>query len=181
MKYIVLDLEATCWKERSKGKQHEIIEIGALAISEEGKVLGEFSEFIRPVIHPELSPFCTELTSITQDQVDEAKTFPSVIQEFQDWIGVGKEEYWLGSWGFYDKKQFEKDCKFHSLDTAWLSPHLSIKHQHQKILNLAKPLGMDRALSMESFELDGTHHRGIDDARNISKIFLKYLGKWKLD
>lgn len=181
MKYIVLDLEATCWKDRSQGKQNEIIEIGALAIDEAGEIIGEFSEFIRPVIHPQLSPFCTELTSITQDQVEEANVFPQVIKDFQDWIGVGKEEYWLGSWGYYDKKQFNKDCTYHQLDTAWLTPHLSIKHQHQKILNLTKPLGMAGALRLESFDLEGTHHRGIDDARNISKIFIKYLGKWKLD
>lgn len=30
---------------------------------------------------------------------------------------------------------------------------------------------MERALKMLDLPLDGTHHRGIDDAKNISKIF----------
>lgn len=181
MKYIVLDLEATCWEKKPKGMQNEIIEIGALAINEQGEILGEFAEFIRPRLHPELSPFCTQLTSITQAEVDAAQSFPQVIQAFWDWINIEEETYWLGSWGYYDRKQFEKDCILHELDTQWLEPHLSIKHQYQKIKALRKPVGMARALQLEGLDLVGTHHRGIDDARNISKIFLQYLGQWKID
>tara|TARA_B110000211_G_C14076989_1_gene552569 strand:+ start:193 stop:360 length:168 start_codon:yes stop_codon:yes gene_type:complete len=55
---------------------------------------------------------------------------------------------------------------------------MSIKHQHGEITN-KKPMGMGRALKAEGFRLDGTHHRGIDDARNIVKIFLKYFDKWE--
>ncbi|MCI4671651.1 MAG: exonuclease domain-containing protein [Bacteroidia bacterium] len=178
MKYIVLDLEATCWFERNKNKENEIIEIGALKINEEGKVVSEFEKFIKPVRNPILSEFCIELTTISQKEVDDASTFPKVIEEFQEWIGVGREEYFLCSWGFYDKKQFEKDCNYHDLDISWLKHHISIKHQHQRIKGLIKPLGMGHALKMDSFTLEGTHHRGIDDARNIAKIFIKYLNNW---
>jgi len=45
---------------------------------------------------------------------------------------------------------------------------------------LDKPIGMKAALSYEGIELDGTHHRGIDDARNITKIFLENLDKWDI-
>ena len=36
MNYIILDLEATCWKDRNENKQNEIIEIGALKIDKDG-------------------------------------------------------------------------------------------------------------------------------------------------
>ncbi|MEK3793401.1 hypothetical protein MKX42_16845 [Paenibacillus sp. FSL R7-0204] len=32
---------------------------------------------------------------------------------------------------------------------------------------------MERALTMLKLPLEGTHHRGIDDAKNIAKIFGK--------
>ena len=55
-----------------------------------------------------------------------------------------------------------------------MTNHISLKHQYAEIKGLRKPIGMGRALKKERLELDGTHHRGIDDARNISKIFSKF-------
>lgn len=178
MNYIILDLEATCWKERNAGFQNEIIEIGALKVAADGKVMDEFSAFIRPKLHPVLSPFCTELTTITQTEIDQAKGFTEVIQDFWKWIDLS-EPYLLCSWGFYDKSQFKKDCLLHELAVSWLKPHISLKHQYAKLNNLERPIGMGYALKRENLKLEGTHHRGIDDARNITKIFKAYIGHWK--
>jgi DNA polymerase III epsilon subunit-like protein len=41
MIYIILDLEATCWASRSQAP-NEIIEIGAVCVSDKNKILGEF-------------------------------------------------------------------------------------------------------------------------------------------
>ena len=169
MNYIVLDLEATCWRDK-RMTQSEIIEIGAVCVSEELDSLGEYCGFVQPMLAPILSPFCKELTSIRQDQVSSAPLFPESLQLFQDWIASFGEEYYLCSWGYYDKSQFKKDCQLHELPTAWLKNHISIKHQYAKVHNIA-PIGMRTALRREGFRLDGTHHRGIDDARNITKVF----------
>ncbi len=180
MNYIILDLEATCWKDRDLNKQNEIIEIGAVKINEQGESIGEFCEFIRPKLNPILSDFCKELTTIQQEDIDNADTFDLVIKRFKSWINID-EPYVLCSWGFYDKKQFEKDCDLYNLDIDWLTNHISVKQQYAKIKNLKKPIGMGVALKKENLPLDGTHHRGIDDARNIAKIFKAYPGKWKID
>lgn len=181
MKYVVLDLEATCWAEKGLKRKSEIIEIGALSLDVSGELTGEFSRFVKPTLHPEISAFCTELTSITQTDVDAAQHFPEVLAAFQTWIGVGQNPYYLCSWGFYDRNQLQQDCELHRLGTAWLQPHISLKHQHFAIKNLKRPMGMAGALYVEGFTLDGTHHRGIDDARNIVKIFRKYLGQWNFE
>ncbi len=178
MKYIILDLEATCWEDRNTSP-NEIIEIGAVCVDEDGKILDEFCSFIRPKVHKTLSDFCIKLTTITQSQVDNAPLFPDVLQSFQDWINGFDDDYFLCSWGFYDKSQFEKDCKLWQLDKRWLKNHISLKHQHADMFNLQKGLGMGQALQQEGLQLKGTHHRGIDDARNITQIFVKYLGKWR--
>ena len=115
MNYIVLDLEATCWKDRNANKQNEIIEIGALKINREGNIESEFSEFIKPKLNPELSAFCKELTTIKQSEIDSAETYNIVIDRFKEWLDV-KQEFVLCSWGFYDKKQFAKDCDLHGLE-----------------------------------------------------------------
>ena len=149
-------------------------------INEQGQLLSEFEAFVKPLKFPILSDFCKALTSIQQADVDSAAYFPEVLEAFKDWFGHGKEPYLICSWGFYDRKQFETDCQLHGLDIYWLEPHISLKHQHGKLRKLKRALGMKRALELEGLKLEGTHHRGIDDARNISKIFLKYLNQWQL-
>jgi DNA polymerase III alpha subunit (gram-positive type) len=36
--------------------------------------------------HPTLSAFCTNLTGITQDQVDSAPEFPEAFRAFRQWL-----------------------------------------------------------------------------------------------
>lgn len=165
MNYIILDLEATC----DKGQfDNEIIEIGAIKLNQNLEEVSRFNKFIKPKENPILTDFCKELTSITQEQVDTAEYFETVIKEFQEWLG---EDYFLCSWGFYDKNQFIKDCQRYKIATNWLDNHISIKHQHQNIFKLRKGVGVVRALDMMGLVFEGTHHRGIDDTINITKIF----------
>jgi 3'-5' exoribonuclease 1 len=178
MKYIILDLEATCWQDKNQQHTSEIIEIGAVCVNQNKEIISQFSEFVKPILNPQLSNFCKDLTSIAQSQIDTAKTYDFVIQKFKEWININ-EEYVLCSWGFYDKSQFKADCSLHKLDIKWLTNHISLKHQYAEIKNLNKPIGMGGALKLEKLSLDGTHHRGIDDAKNIAKIFLKYFDYWK--
>ena len=178
MNYIILDLEATCWRDRSLKNQHEIIEIGAVKINNQQETIDEFNAFIKPKLHPEISEFCTELTTIEQSDIDQADGFETVITDFWNWIDLD-QDYILCSWGFYDKSQFKKDCDLNQLGTDWLKPHISLKHQYAEIKNLRRPMGMGGALRKENIKLEGTHHRGIDDAKNISKIFLKKFDSWK--
>lgn len=179
MNYIILDLEATCWQDRSIKRQSEIIEIGAVKINERKEILGEFNAFVKPKLHPELSSFCMELTTIEQQDIDDAANYKSVINDFWDWINLD-EDYLLCSWGFYDRSQFTKDCELNQMSTDWLKNHISLKHQYGSFKKLKRPIGMGGALRNENIKLEGTHHRGIDDARNIAKIFLAYFDEWKV-
>jgi len=176
MNYIIFDLEATCWTD-SKGRQNETIEIGAVLINKKKEIVKEFEKFIKPKVNPELSDFCKELTSISQENVDNADSFDVVIEEFKNWINID-EKYILCSWGKYDKKQFTVDSELHNLPVKWLKHHISIKHQYYKFKKLKRPVGMMQALRFENLSLDGIHHRGIDDARNIAKIFLANFEDW---
>ncbi|MFD0588005.1 exonuclease domain-containing protein [Paenibacillus sp. GCM10027627] len=176
MNYIVFDLEATCW-ENDRSKPNEIIEIGALKINDSLEIVDEFQTFIKPTLNPALSDFCKKLTSITQSDTDKAPSFPQACNEFRNWIGEGS--YFLCSWGFYDKSQLKKDCALHEIGSEWLKHHISIKHQHGKIIGNERGIGMNQALRLLGLPLEGTHHRGIDDAKNIAKIFIQIFDKLK--
>jgi 3'-5' exoribonuclease 1 len=178
MNFIIYDLEATCWED-PQGRVSETIEIGAIKINEYAEIKDTFSQFVKPVVHPFLSPFCINLTSITQVDVNRADKFYAVIQDFQDWIDIFEEEYLLCSWGNFDKTQLIKDCQLHNMEWEWLEEHINLKAQYQDIKKLTKPYGLKKAVKREGFEFEGTHHRGIDDAYNLAKIFGKYVDVWQ--
>jgi len=182
MNFIIYDVEATCWPNDSerRGKMQEVIEIGAVKINEYGETLSHFESFIRPVAHPNLSSFCQNLTTISQVDVNQADDFPIVVEDFQDWIGLTDgEDYLLCSWGFFDKKIMAKNSIYHNMDDSWTQPHISLKHQYPRIKGIGRAIGLKKALDREGFEFEGSHHRGIDDAINTAKIFLKYGNQWQ--
>lgn len=46
----------------------------------------EFREFVKPTERPKLSEFCTNLTGITQDLVDNGNIITEVLNRFHDWL-----------------------------------------------------------------------------------------------
>ena len=163
MHFIVFDLEATCWTEDSPLLQQEIIEIGAYAMDRFGEVQSHFQSFIKPVIHPFLSPFCKKLTSIEQSDVDGARTFDRVYRDWIDWA----EQYADGdirfcSWGHMDYELIKDDCHHHRLEMAWDSSFFDVKKAYNRLKGVqGKPYGLKTALKREQLELEGTHHRAL--------------------
>jgi 3'-5' exoribonuclease 1 len=116
MRYIVVDLEATCWIKRVASRRIETIAIGAVALaSEKGPIDDEFTSLVRPINEPRLSAFCMGLTGIRQREIDAADDFARVFPRFLRWIG--RQPYRLCSWSEFDLLQFRADCTRHGLPT----------------------------------------------------------------
>lgn len=179
MNYIIFDLEASCWLGRPPHGLNEIIEIGAVKVNSYSDVESIFNKFVKPTVNPILSEFCTKLTSITQRDVDGSRTFPYIIQDFMDWIDI-EEDYYLISWGKYDKEQLKQDCELHQLDTSWLDYFFNLKPAYKNLKNLKDEPGLKKAVKMEGFEFTGIHHRAISDAENLAKVFIKHFGEWQI-
>lgn len=170
--FLIVDLEATCSNDDSiPSPEMEIIEIGAVMLNRATwEIDAEFQQFIQPVRHPQLTAFCTELTSIRQEDVEQSPQFTEVISRFKEWI-YSFPMHIFCSWGNYDKKQFIQDCEFHHVPYPFASEHRNIKKEFSEYLGVSKRFGMAQALQHLGIELIGTHHRGIDDARNIAAIY----------
>ena len=174
MQYLVVDLEATCWEDQQHQREkQETIEIGAVRLqSSQGPIESSFGRFVKPMRYPQLSAFCTQLTTITQADVDGAESFPLVWRAFVEWAG---EQPWVFcSWGNYDIRQLYLDCQQYGL--AWPNWPLFINIKtafanHYQV----RPMGMTSALKQLNLPLQGTHHRGLDDAYNIARIALTFL------
>jgi len=179
MNYVIFDLEATCWENEDKGtKQQEIIEIGAVLFNETGQELADLEQFVRPTENPVLSEFCVSLTSIQQKQVDDAPEFTGAVEVFRQWIG-SDDSFLLCSWGDWDKFQLKNEARRKGLELPWLDQHVNLKQEYTRLKVLKKAPGMKAALKREGIPLAGTHHRGIDDARNIGVLFARYFHIWR--
>lgn len=174
--YLIVDLEATCNDDNSIPREKmEIIEIGAVILNSRNlKVESEYQSFVKPILHPILTDFCKSLTSISQEDVDTASFFPEVLKDFQSWFHPFRN-YIFCSWGNYDKKQIQQDCLLHNVDYPFTDEHLNIKKAFSVAINSKKRFGMAQALNHLGIKLEGVHHRGIDDAKNIARIVQKVL------
>tara|TARA_B110000037_G_scaffold215436_1_gene272820 strand:+ start:950 stop:1501 length:552 start_codon:yes stop_codon:yes gene_type:complete len=170
--FIIYDLEATCWRS-PKPRQVEIIEIGAVRVNEDLEIVDEFSEFILPVIHPQIDKFCTKLTSITQEDVEDADHFDVVIKRFEDWMDCASSRTALFSWGEFDHRQFVVDARHHNLKLEWLKYWACLQRHYSKYKGAKNQIGLKNALSLEGLEFNGTQHRAIADARNMAELFIK--------
>ena len=74
--FVVFDLEFTSWPRAleqdwsAPGQLREIVQIGALRLREDCTVVEEYEALVRPPVNTELSSYFTELTGISQHDVD---------------------------------------------------------------------------------------------------------------
>lgn len=109
MSFIIFDTEYTSWKGCQENgwrgnQKKEIVQISALKVSENLKVLGKFSALCRPVINPILSDYFMNLTGITNEQIEKyGENFADVYAKFEDFVGDKKcySHGWNGD--YFDK------------------------------------------------------------------------------
>ena len=180
MRFIIFDLEATCWTGFFRPNRQEVIEIGAYKLDRFGDEISCFKKFVRPVVHPYLSPFCKKLTTITQVQVNEASGFSDVWNAFTDWVLQDDLDFILCSWGDDDRRLLLQDCDLHKEEPSILQYYLDVKTQYN-IINghQAQMLGLSGALRREGIDFSGTPHRALDDAFNLAQIFVRYIDEWQ--
>lgn len=169
---LIIDVEATCDdRQKIAVDEMEIIEIGAVWVQPDGSILDCFESFVRPIRHPILASFCTALTGIQQEKLDQAELFPAVMSSFEAFLGLHHYErsVWA-SWGNYDRKQIDQDCKLHNISNP-LTPfeHINLKQRFASARHI-KQVGMAKALEIAGLTLQGQHHRALSDARNISRL-----------
>lgn len=170
----VVDVEATCWeKQPPAGQVNEIIEIGLCVVDVRRRErVSRHRILVRPA-RSRVSEFCTELTGLTQDEVDTGITFQEACA-LLDREHRSRLRAWA-SWGDYDRKQFQRQCEPSGVRYPFGSRHTNAKALFSEAHGLRKRLGMKAALAHLGFPLEGRHHSGVDDAWNIGGIVIDLM------
>jgi len=185
---LIVDVESTCWKDRyASSRTPEIIELGGTTLANiDGKleVLGSFYEFVKPCLHPRISKFCTQLTSITQKDVDTASSFSVAMKSFRDKAkktadGMSCRRMVFGSWSPYDRKQIRKDCKSHGMRYPF-GRYWDIENSFSVFMEEQRLYSVSNALLAIGEVYEGQVHRAISDSENTATIVQKAMKQnWK--
>ena len=191
--YVVLDFEATC-DELNAPSPQEVIEFPSVLVDASSlKVVDEFQEYVKPLHHPKLREFCTELTGITQNVVDPADLFPVVFQNHQKWLESHdlslNEDISEATWAFVSCGDWDLGTMLPTQLNACDPPIQIVPQCYRRWINIKRPFseqmnkrawGMKGMLKDLKLTLDGRHHSGIDDCRNIAKIVMELCKKKQL-
>jgi inhibitor of KinA sporulation pathway (predicted exonuclease) len=170
---LVIDLEATCWQgPPPPGEEHEVIEIGNAILHVGDLHVEPGPEILVKPTRSSVSPFCTELTSITQEMLDErGLPFAEAIAVLEAAHGGLRAVVWA-SYGNYDRRMLLAECVRYGVEFPLSDTHLNVKRMVALMGGWVRETGMLRA--MRRLRLDptpgGTHHRGNDDAVEIARM-----------
>ena len=171
---LVVDLESTCWEgPPPAGMTSEIIEIGLCVVDVVRLERIEKRCFLVKPLKSEISPFCTQLTTLTVADLESAGALADAARVLKrDYRG--HERLWA-SWGDYDRNQLQRCCQEQGVAYPFGGRHLNVKTLFGVARGLPNELGLDAACAHLGVPLEGTHHRGVDDAWNIAGILCRLL------
>ncbi|MDO9519355.1 MAG: 3'-5' exonuclease [Pseudohongiella sp.] len=178
---VICDLEATCWVdgESLPIDDMEVIEIGCVLCDLAGNITEEFTTFVRPTKFPILSPFCTQLTSITQANVDNAPHFEAAMGLLDNWCAQ-RVAFW-SSWGNYDKRLLlNQEQRIAGSFSFTKLPHVNLKKAWRRTTKQRRHNGLQAALSFHELAFEGTAHRAIFDAKNTARL-LPYISRGEIN
>ena len=172
---VVIDVESTCWETRPpKGQESEIIEIGVCLLNLKSGFRENRESILVIPERSTISKFCTKLTTLTQEQVmSEGMSLADACRYLMRKYDT-RNRAWA-SYGDYDRRQFERQCARKRAPYPFSSRHVNVKLLFALIHGLDYEVGMATALKKLNQPLEGTHHRGVDDAYNIAGILAVLL------
>ena len=181
----MLDFEATCDDGSDPCEPQEIIEFPSVLMkfSDTDKfkldIVSSMEQYVKPVHKPILTQFCTELTGITQTQVNEGVSFKDALNKHRTWLlaNIGEDpcvsNVLIVTCGDWDLRQMlPKQC---ANENVIIPTYLTQWSNIKVIFGLKFPsnkrvTGMVAMLNKLGLPLKGRHHSGIDDCRNIATI-----------
>ncbi len=177
MNYIVLDME---WNQPWPGSpsakkvlpvqiRGEIIQIGAVRVTEDQQVADEFQIMVKPKFYRHLNRRVSKLTGIKEARLrEEGVPFAQAMEAFQNWCG---EDIIFLTWGFDDIGILKENLRLHGLADGWTDRW----YNAQMIFN-AQTDGSNaqKALktAMEIFGIEATRpaHDALGDAYHTALI-----------
>lgn len=176
--YIIFDLE---WNQSPEGKENsiermpfEIIEIGAVKLDSEFRMISEFHQLITPKVYTQLHYKISEVTHMDiQELKQEGEPFTDVIKKFLEWCGEG---YRFCTWGSMDLTELQRNMEYYKVKIPFERPLYYYDVQKLYALvrgNIREKVSLDKAVEELDIEISRPFHRALDDAFYTGKVLQK--------
>lgn len=179
MSFIVMDME---WNQAMSSQsavfnklpirlRGEIIQIGAVRLTEDFQPGEEFQIDVRPVYFRKMHYKVEKLTGFDKDRLESGVGFKEALAKFREWCGDGCT---LLTWGCDDKPIMEQNIIVHDLDWDWIGRWVNL----QVIYNIQTQAGRSQtglSTAMEHFQIEQTRvaHDALGDAYNTALVCSK--------
>lgn len=173
--YVVFDLE---WNQSPMGKEgsnekipFEIIEIGAVKLNEDFRIISEFHELIKPQVYKQIHYKISEVTHMDIKELEkQGRDFKSACESFIKWCG---DEYVFCTWGAMDLTELQRNMEYFKVENIFAKP--LIYYDVQKLYSLLYTDGKEKHSLDQIVEELGLleergFHRALDDAYYTGKV-----------
>ena len=171
MYYITLDLEwnqayaqkaLAVQRQLSSRLRGEVIQIGAVKLDKNMQICGSYQVIVKPRYFKKLHKHVSQLTGITQEQMDMGAPLTTVVESFREWCG---KDFCFLTWGPDDIPMLKENFHVNDIEGTWVDRVYDL----QKIFNRQTDGGSkQRSLefAMEYFEIPQNlpAHDALNDA-----------------
>lgn len=188
MNFVVFDLE---WNSAAPGKAgakenraelpFEIIEIGAVKLSAEGKPVETFTANVKPQVYKKLNKYIARVTRRSQESLNQGDPFPLAASDFAAFCGKAAI---LASWGQSDPQVLKQNLEFHDLDPSFFRKALNLQVFFAHMAEsgqTSQQRSIEYALDFLNIDADLSFHNALNDARYAGRILNVLLLKTKTE
>ena len=180
MEYVILDFEFNgVYSDKLKRYFNEIIDIGAIKVNQDMKIIDEFSVLVRPVVGKNVNKYVQDLTQLKMEEITvNGIPFQKMVSKFKDFISDAT----LITWGISDMQVLSDNYKyfFGTGNLGFIKRFLNLQSYCEEKLNLgsSQKLGLSTALNSLNIEVDqGKVHQAIYDSFLAYECFKRLFNR----
>ncbi len=173
MQHIIVDLEFTPVEKKDicKKLMQETIEIGAVKLDGEYRIVDSFDVYVKPE-HSCVTKEIRNLTGIDGSQLESAPSFDEALDMLTAWIG--DDAFRIYQWSENDKYQIVKECRYKGVEkkqSVLCDKHWrDIQRLYTRVFRKSRKPSLEYALTEVSVGIEGRMHCARDDARNTAYL-----------
>lgn len=182
--YAFVDFEFTCSDKikEFQNKNHigEVLSIGLVICNKDGEIVDKFYETIRPKYNYKLTPFCKELTKLTQKEIDNSRNLPNVLSSAMKLISKYdiKFVYSFGTSDYLQTKRDVENYTGHALYKRSLKFVNMIRNCQKttvnRLIEQMTEISLNDCKALLNIEGE-VEHNALSDAIDLSAIYFKSI------
>ena len=180
MYYITLDLEwnqayaqkaLAVQRQLSARLRGEVIQIGAVKLDSKMRICGSYQIIVKPKYFKKLHKHVSELTGITQEQLDVGVPLTEAAESFRRWCG---DDFAFLTWGPDDIPMLKENFHVNGIERDWLSNTYDLQQMFSRQTDgLAKQRSLEYAMDYYEIPMNLPAHDALNDAYFTALVAMK--------